>query len=482
MWSRGIQRTLMALASVFLLATTGCSDDEAQSSSCTFDSDCTLGTVCGLGSNTCVSASCDFCTGDQVCYITDANPEGSCSAPECASDAECVDKGGHCSSGICTDTACTSNAQCDAGDVCNLAGQCVEGDGTCASSIECPSGEFCLSGNCVAGCEADTACNEGEYCDTADHTCKAGCTTNAECTASASQPECAAGKCVCTVESCSEGTVCADSGACEAVSSCTQVICDGGKVCDPTTLKCIVSCTADSCGVNEACNTATGQCEITNCPGEDPSQCDGDARRPFWDPIRCFCAECLTTDNCDTGAGEICNSGGKCFACQTECDSGTPGTCQGTTPYCIDSCCVECVGAADCASGQLCLDGFCGQPPNCSTDPNLCPEGTECDATSGECGAPSATGEACDPADPASCPSGLFCDPSTSTCGGLGGDAGFGCGFCNADCTCDGGLTCDGMFCVGCSLLDPTAPSCPGGGFCLPDFNDPTGPGMCIGL
>ena len=217
----------------------------------------------------------------------------------------------------------------------------------------------------------------------------------------------------------------------------------------------------------QACNQQTGQCEQTNCPGEDPTQCSGNAQRPLWDPLRCFCAECLSDTDC-TGAGEVCTASGSCFACQTACDAGTPGTCAGTTPYCINDCCVECVGAADCPQGQLCLEGACGVPPNCAVDPTVCPAGTTCQ--NGTCSANSG-GQVCDPTNPTSCPAGTFCDPTSLTCsGGIGG--GFGCGLCNPDCTCDGGLSCNGFLCEGCGIevlgIPVGGPSCPNGDSCLP--------------
>src|SRR5690606_3327663 len=67
----------------------GCGDEEvATEQACKFDVDCGLGTVCGA-SGSCVSAACDFCTSEQICYKTPANPEGTCSAPQCTSAADC---------------------------------------------------------------------------------------------------------------------------------------------------------------------------------------------------------------------------------------------------------------------------------------------------------------------------------------------------------------------------------------------------------
>lgn len=67
--------------------------------SCAFDTDCSLGAVCGA-QDICVVASCSFCTEDQICYRASTDAEGSCSAPECAGEGDCED-GESCLDGIC---------------------------------------------------------------------------------------------------------------------------------------------------------------------------------------------------------------------------------------------------------------------------------------------------------------------------------------------------------------------------------------------
>lgn len=460
MFSKSLFKGVGVLMGLLLMVSAGCSDDAATSTSCTFDTDCTLGTVCSVD-KVCVKADCNFCSAEQVCLVTAENPQGSCSAPECATDTDCADKGGKCKLGLCTDQQCTTSADCPTGQVCNLANQCVVSDGTCTNDGECPAGQVCKSDACVPGCGSDADCEAGKFCNE-DSVCLTGCRDNSEC---GSNQVCNEGSCDCTPGGCGEGKFCnLDNGDCETVTSCAQVTCPNDQVCNPVGLTCTARCTADSCGAGQACNMATGVCETTNCPGADPTQCEGTSR-PIWDPLRCFCAECTTNNDCNTAAGEVCTAAGSCFACQTACDPGTPGTCQGTTPYCINECCVQCVGAADCPQGQLCLEGTCGTPPNCTADPTVCPAGTTCQ--NGTCSA-NQGGQTCDPMNPTTCPEGTFCDPSTGMCGGLGG--GLGCGLCNPDCTCDGGLSCNGFFCEGCDPLSAITggPSCPNGETCLP--------------
>lgn len=466
-----------ALGLLVVLVAVGCSDDDATASSCNFDTDCSLGTVCSVN-KVCVRAACGFCSAEQVCLKTAENPEGTCSAPECSTNTDCAGKGGVCKAGLCTAIQCTTSVECGAGEVCTLANQCVASDGTCDSDPDCPTGEICRDSACVPGCATHEECADGKFCN-ADGICQTGCRDNTQC---ASNQTCnGEGRCICTPGGCGDGKFCnTESGMCDIVSSCEQVNCQSGQVCNPTTLSCQDACTADSCSPGQVCEASTGLCQTDNCPGEDPRQCDTNSARPIWDPVHCFCAECTSNADC-TGAGEVCTAGGRCVACQTPCDAATPGTCTGSTPYCIDDCCAECVGAADCQAGQLCLGGACATPPSCTADPTACPTGTTCQ--NGTC-APNTGGGVCDPTNPTGCPTGTFCDPTTLTCSSaIGG--GLGCGLCNPDCTCDGGLTCNGFLCEGCGVLvlgiPVGGPPCPNGGTCLPlEVIDPNLPNVCF--
>jgi len=61
---------------------------------------------------------------------------------------------------------CVSNADCPAGDICE-AGSCVAGPAVqCQTNADCLQGETCVGGFCAAsvGCQSDTDCNQGEVC------------------------------------------------------------------------------------------------------------------------------------------------------------------------------------------------------------------------------------------------------------------------------------------------------------------------------
>ncbi len=471
MWSN-LRILALGLTLVLALFASACGSDSATSTSCSTDDDCALGTVCGAN-NTCIQAACEFCTGDQICYRTDENPAGTCSKPECTSDDDCAE--GSCREFQCSTSECTSDADCGAGETCTLAGTCETA--SCSGPDDCATGTFCgASGTCESGCDANDDCGEGQACDVASNTCVAGCMGNDDC---AANQQCVDSACVCTPGGCAAGQYCDQaSGACLGAASCDQITCPQGQVCNADTLACEAGCTAGSCQAanpNEVCDLQSGQCIPNTCPGQDPNQCMGNAQRPQWDAAKCFCAECLTDNDCNTAAGETCTAGGSCFACETACDAQTPGTC-GQSQYCIEDCCVDCVGAADCAAGELCIEGSCAPEPDCTQDPSVCPNGYEC--VNGSCNPPNTNGTTCDPTDPTNgdCPQGTFCNPD-GTCGLPGG--GNFCGFCNADCTCSNGLTCNGFLCEGCmiSITDPTG-GCPAGNICLP--LDPVG--ICFPL
>lgn len=389
-----------AVLAILAIASACGSDNTGEgSSSCTYDMDCALGQVCSFAGQ-CVTASCDNCTAEQICYITPSNPEGSCSRPECLSPEDCAE-GQTCTNGLCQ-SGCASAVDCPGDQICNLANQCVDPPqpSTCTNDNECESGEVCTNGACVPA----------------------------------------------------------------PATSCEAVQCEANERCHPQTFACVRDCVSDPtlCDANQVCDATTGQCSANPCPGANPEACEG--ATPHFNTTLCACVGCV--NNADCSGGQVCNSNGTCVTageCAQPCDPNVPGTCGGGTPYCLDNCCSECVGAADCPQGLLCLNGFCGTPPDCTNDPSVCPAGYECQ--SGSC-VPPQTGQNCDPQDPASCPVGTFCDPATSTCGGLGGE--LGCGLCNEDCTCPGSLTCDGFFCSGCqgSLINLQG-GCPDGQFCL---------------
>jgi Cys-rich repeat protein len=484
---RPAARVAAGLMMVMGFGLVGCGEDNVGNTptACSFDNECKLGEVCLLAKKECGQVPCvgadgvANCLDGQICYVTPGG-DSFCSRPECSSSAEC-DAPAVCSAGKCIEEACSSREDCSDGKICNLAGACVDPPATCANDQECPSGSVCFAdGVCGSGCAMDADCEAGKYCDTGARLCATGCRDSVEC---GEGLVCGANRvCSCNATSCGAGKVCdMATGTCmiQNITSCDEVTCQPGTFCDPVDFMCKPGCTDQpgqptSCQAGEVCNMATGQCVGSTCGGRDGSECT-DPTRPKWNNVNCFCAECTTDTECP--AGESCNANGTCQAC-APCDPATPGICgagaNANAPYCIAGCCVQCIGNADCPAGNICLDGVCGQPPSCAQDPTSCPSGTTCQ--NGVCQAQQGGGGACDPMDPTSCGGLGFCDPSTNTCTDIGG--GLGCGLCNADCTCDGGLTCEqGFFCGGCTA--PVDPRCPGG---IPGIGGLCLGGLCIPL
>lgn len=310
-------------------------------------------------------------------------------------------------------SSCTDDTDCQFGLVCSESGECVEAD-------DC---DFC---------DDDMICvqdGDQEYCAVATE-----CETDADCGPNFD---------------CIDGYCAGESGGDDECD--TDADCPDGYSCHPVSNACTPDDNAEECTTDGDC-PGDQVCEDNSCVDDEctlqASDCEGAA--PYFDDEACECVECQ--DETDCAANEECTNGScidpdesGCISGQP-CDPDNPGDCGGDTPYCIDECCVECIGAADCEGDELCNDdGFCGESQSCTQDAD-CPSGYNCE--NGEC-VPPQTGQQCDDDD--DCPDGQFCNPETDQCESLGGD--LGCGLCNDDCTCDGDLTCDGFVCTGCVWL-----------------------------
>lgn len=448
---------LMAMIAL-AIGLAGCgSEDPASAQSCTFHSDCPSGTVCNFESK-CATVECDFCKDDPNLVCID----GACSLPECSTDDECDTAAGEtCNNGACSDGTgnngtgedCQSNADCEEGETCNLQNQCVPdgGDG-CTSSDECGEGEYCNqdSGDCEAGdCYDSTECGQGETCDenntcvSGGGDCGGGCPTGQTCNTSTNQ--------------CEEDTTDPCGGGCPTGQVCNTDTdqCEPEQQCDP------------ACGADEVCDVTSGNCVPNDCPVGTPSpqDCANDPVYNKFDPDGCFCAQCLSDSDCDTAAGETCNPNGECMVCETSCTAqqGGGNPCPSADEYCVANCCVECIGNADCASGEVCVDGSCGAPPDCSVDPTVCTGGMVCNQSTGQCETPQSGGSCTSDAD---CQQGQFCDPTSGSCQSLTNPGGGG--TCDPACpdpnSCFGGMICT---CPTDALPFPDPTICPAGQICF---------------
>jgi hypothetical protein len=246
----------------------------------------------------------------------------------CASPADCP-PGEACTSGVCI--ACTSDAACaaltDAEYPRCLDGQCVDG-GLCFDGTQCGSGEHCVNGVCTPACDANTPCPAGYACD-AFGTCDA----NPSPCGATTQPACGA------------GLTCVDSHcvtACAGQFDCGDgLVCVGGG-CIPDQLPQITCFTEGKVGDGS------------------PNEC----------PVGRICINKICYTPCDADAGAVAGSGtGACGTADAGSDAGTSDTCR---PVRTDWGDYDVCGAAtsfghDCNNSSgvfcdgttVCIDGFC---------------------------------------------------------------------------------------------------------------------------
>jgi formylglycine-generating enzyme required for sulfatase activity len=149
--------------------------------------------------------------------------------------------------------------------------------------------------------------------------------------------------------------------------------CSGSEVCQSN--ECIdveAGCTVDAdcddqvyCNGAERCNV-DGECQA-GTPVCLTLLCDESAQA---------CVECLVDADCDDLV--YCNGAERCDI-NGECSAGSP-TC---VPLLCDEsarACVECLGDADCGAEEVCENGVCRPPPECTTGED-CDDGMICNGT-----------------------------------------------------------------------------------------------------
>jgi outer membrane exchange protein TraA len=269
---------------------------------CEEDSDCDEGLTCDLTTNRCrecdedsdcprayicVDSSCQPCEATERCGGNSCNccPLGShgrqmqCVPVEPNGPAVCVEcvSGADCPSGICDAPSghCVgdkektdySSRACGEEDVTcpNEYPYCIPGPvGTacaqCRHDLDCPDGNFCVSGECKA-CTRDRRC--GARCDScAGDTpfCFGRFADEAQCVRCNSDDQCVGGTCNQETHDCEPGcmaTCAADTPYCDGqqcVECYADTQCPCGNTCDLSTHTCDVSCKGNiDCLGNEHC-------------------------------------------------------------------------------------------------------------------------------------------------------------------------------------------------------------------------------------
>ncbi|MFI5301423.1 MAG: hypothetical protein ACHREM_25330 [Polyangiales bacterium] len=293
--------------------------------------------ACGAGSYYCDSTSCYQCDG-YGCHTIASPTLTPCAIagdPACIAPAVCTSAG-------CAD-ACTTDAQCAQGLVCNT-GYCVPPGTnppslvTCSTASDCGADQLCVNGACV----------NAPTCTGAQCACKysSDCGTGRICVDSQCVPEC-------TKQSdCPQGLLCLPNGYCAEGPTTDCGPRSSGKTCAAGQI-CVDAHCVNACATSASCLGADGK--------PDPGlQCVGGGC--VVDPT--LHVTCHDDTNCIAGK-QICLDG----LCRYTCASNTTclgidsrlGTCSKSTNVCMSSAeaSAQCTVKSDCGSGKDCVDGSC---------------------------------------------------------------------------------------------------------------------------
>ena len=302
---------------------------------------CTTDPECPGDMNFCIEDN----TGSTFCGATCRN------TADCPSDYlcknfpygnQCVPLDGFCAES-CVDTGCGEGMACDPDTgVCKPVGTGTQDFcEPCTNNSECIEGGICIpdaTGNTFCGVNClDAPCDiPNTYCRRIDETTRQCWPMNNAC----------ASGCNCDTVTCANHTAC-NAMDCQCYpdnTHCSNVGCNAGLNCDPTTGDCVEGQVANCCTDPSICAYGT-TCNSYTCQCETPS------------------GSCTSDDQC--APGQICES----FFLQ----------------MCIDEYCTPCSSSFDCASFfSSCIDGGCAN--QCTSDAQ-CPSGAHCqiDFFSGYC-------------------------------------------------------------------------------------------------
>jgi Cys-rich repeat protein len=291
---------------------------------CDSDADCEEGSVC-------VGGECrpmETCSSDEDC----SNPaavciDGYCRAPECTWDGECAENQ-KCIDNVCTDCHCQTNADCPLEEFCF--GECVcrerevvpcDSDGDCApdelcidstcvpmpactGDADCPAGLVCENGRCARPCASDEECGTFHLC--VDGHCLQQCYSDALCFEPDTICEnnlCVPAECILDADCAGEYVRCR-SGRCESYTPCeTDADCgDPNFVCLANVCEELPTCSFDAnCGAEETC--IDGHCRpAPACQTEEDCPEDRDCIGG-----RCLPHACRGPEDCP--GSQICVAG-----------------------------------------------------------------------------------------------------------------------------------------------------------------------------
>ena len=347
---------------------------------CADDTACPAGKQCKNPATTdaeCVpcaeNTSCSTCESGQI-----ANGKGECVTPACSSDADCK-AGNHCENAGKWNASCPPDPEnkqgtCPDGYLADGKGNCVKIE--CTKDSDCPAGRSCKNGATIkSSCEpcannaACSTCPNGQVGD-GKGGCKAGC-------AFTSSRACVSGTANCS--SCLSGR-----DGCYSCNACKSGFYSNGTSCESCSRK-FENCAACSASGCTACKTGykavNGRCISTTCSScyswsDSQNKCvekncpSGYSTSTTWCPDgsslsktgSCGCAKCekipgYCSKDADCGSSQRC-SNNKCVA--VSC--GACQTAQNHQCVAIPGCCTadsQCGGTERC-SGNKCVAVSCG--------------------------------------------------------------------------------------------------------------------------
>lgn len=295
-------------------------------------SGCADGYVCtsqSTGRFECVAYDCrsseKACTAPQTCTKDEARGVWTCGAsttPDCSTTGcitgyTCGDVSGKKTCVSSDANACVADADCvaktGAGSLC-LGGTCKAPKDLCSDSTQCRAGASCVDGRCTPKCTA--TCAAGYTCDDKAGLCTGGAAACDSTKACVSGSTCVSGRCVApaaTDGTCPSGTV-SVAGGC-VVDDRPIFFCDNDGTKDGQQDKCA---TGSICLHHNCYISCTGSSDTTTCAKADKF------------PV----CKSVTTSS---GPHNVCGSN---TSLGSECDpTSTP--------------------PKACASGKVCIDGFC---------------------------------------------------------------------------------------------------------------------------
>ena len=242
--------------------------------------------------------------------------------------------------GVCY---CRTDVACPGSQFCNGLGFCQDRAG-CQTNLDCNDNTtYCdtASGQCIpiGRCSSDLQCDLGQVCNLTTSTCVTGCHTNGDCPGTSCR--CGNAACACSGTTAEELARC-DIGVCDQNFCADQSFCKFGESCGVapdagTYAMCFSDYDPDYRPYCDNCTFGGG----TSVCGTGPNFCLIDTRNPGNN----YCGT-------DCSSGQSCPRG---YACQDVIVVLTQWACTRTNPTCPANPSVPCGPDAGCPRGGTCV-------------------------------------------------------------------------------------------------------------------------------